>query len=267
MKKPLFSCLVCRAIGPIALLVLTGCVSTKYKMAPKDAAPPVMLNLSATSPATASVAVDAAVNTVIVYQGPGSWKRAAYWDEYIVSVVNRTGTPITVEAATLVDFQGATTEPGGKPWELEKQSQAYTKQKPSTTRNVVKVGAGAVATTVGSAAVSGGIAYATAAGWAGVAGISAGIAAAAVALPAYGLTTVYLNSSRRGEIEKEFARRRLSLPAAVPAGETVRGSWFFRISPGPQRLTLRCRVDGELRDLVVDLAPLAHLHLEAAPAK
>ena len=48
-------------------------------------------------------------------------------------------------------------------------------------------------------------------------------------------------------------------------GQLVQGSLFFRISPGPKRLTLKCRVDDEPRDVVIDLAPLSGMHMKVPP--
>ena len=66
-----------------ALLTLPGCVSKRYQSASKKTPPAVAINLAAQQPPVAVV-----LNTVIVFQGPGSWKREAYWDEYVVSIVN-----------------------------------------------------------------------------------------------------------------------------------------------------------------------------------
>src|SRR4051812_11085465 len=113
---------------PLIALGLGGCVSTKYKMAKPQATPPaVTLNLGNT-PAAADApapALAATLHTVIVYQGPGSWKREAYWDEYVVTVVNRSDKPVTIESASLTDFQGQTSAPGDNPWALENQSHDY----------------------------------------------------------------------------------------------------------------------------------------------
>ena len=55
-------------------LATSGCVTRSYKLADKNMAPAVALNLeSAPAPA------EAVVRNVIVYRGPGSWKREAYW--------------------------------------------------------------------------------------------------------------------------------------------------------------------------------------------
>src|SRR6185436_17906008 len=119
-----------KTITPFALLAAalacTGCVSSKYKLAkPADTLPAVALNLTSTpapGKADAPSPVEATLNTVLVFQGPGSWKREAYWDEYIVTLANRGPAPFNIESATLTDFQGQAVTPGDNPWDLEKQS-------------------------------------------------------------------------------------------------------------------------------------------------
>jgi len=86
-----------------------------------------------------------------------------------------------------------------------------------------------------------------------------------VALPAYVGGTIYANVHSRHEIENEFTRRRLVLPAMIAPGQTVQGSLFFRISPGPRNLALLHQHDNAYNKAVVDLAPLAGLHLAATP--
>src|SRR5512141_1447697 len=86
-----------------SLLGLSGCTSPKYKAAAKGTPPPVLLNLPSTEPP-----LEALVHTVIVYRGPGSWKRDAYWDEYVVTIANRGTALVKIDTAWLTDFQGQT---------------------------------------------------------------------------------------------------------------------------------------------------------------
>jgi CDP-diacylglycerol--serine O-phosphatidyltransferase len=99
-------------------IALAGCVATKYEKAAQDTPPPVPLNLVAAQPP-----IELALRTVIVYNGPGSWKREALWDEYVVTIHNRGAKPLTIAASALVDFTGASHAPGVDPWTLEKESQ------------------------------------------------------------------------------------------------------------------------------------------------
>jgi hypothetical protein len=242
------------------LISLTGCVSAKYKMAAEDTPSPVPLNITA-----ASHPVEGAVDTVIILGGPGSWKQEAYWDEYVLSVTNHGGTSVTLEYATLIDLQDNPVMPGDVPWDLQEQSKAWVENYNSGTTGVVlKVGAASVLT----GAAIGGLALATA----GSAYVSAGAVAAAaapvaaiVALPIIGIGTILVNVEGKHKIEEEFQRRRLVLPAIIQPDQPCRGSLFFRVAPGPKKLTLVFRAPDSKFEMHFDLKPLADLHLEKPP--
>jgi hypothetical protein len=237
-------------------LLGSGCVSTRYKLAPENTPGPVVLNLVA-----APGPIEAVVHTVIALRGPGTWKRAAYWDEYVITIANRSDKPVTFESATLVDFRGLQVSPGDDPWKLETQSRRYETEVAGKVGDVLRVGGATVLTgaAAGSVLVFGGMHVATQAGAAAVLGGAFTLAAAAVAIPVY---TIVGNVNGRHKVEAEFKRRRLALPAFLVPGQIVQGSVFFRISPGPQRLTLQCREGAEVREVTVDLKPLADLHLK-----
>ena len=238
------------------MLMLLGCTSPKYKAAPKKTPPPVLLNLPSSEPP-----IEALLQTVIIYRGPGSWKLNAYWDEYLVTVANRGNALIEVDSVWLTDFQTKATASGTNPWELELVSRALADKGFGEAKNAaVVIGGGIGVLAIGGgigAAVFSGAAYIGSAGGAAIAGM--------IFLPAVIGGTIYTNVSNRHAIEREFERRRLVLPAVLVPGQLAQGSLFFRISPGPQRLTLKCRVDGEPREVVIDLTPLAGLHLKSPP--
>ncbi len=251
--------------GPVAALLLgaalllTGCVSTKYKMAPKNTPPPIALNLATVQPPVAAV-----LHTVIVYQGPGSWKKTAYWDEYVVSITNQGPGPLTIESALLVDALNAEQLCGSNPWELEALSRENLKKFEHYGRKIM-IGAGL---TTGWA-LSGGLVAAGA--WVGDAALVSVAGAVFVALPVWALGSGVRILVARGSITDEFNRRRIALPLALKPGATKQGSFFFPISPGPRQLALRCRANGVMQPVTLDLTPLAGLHLlkqlsEVAPA-
>ena len=107
---------------PVALagLVLSGCVtSTKYRMASAETPPAAVLNY------TADVsALELKLASVIVYQGPGSWKQDALWDEYVVGLTNRRSVPVDIESVVIIDPLGEKQVPGTDPWALEQLSEA-----------------------------------------------------------------------------------------------------------------------------------------------
>ena len=238
------------------VLLITSCTSARYQGAPKKTPPPVSLNFPSTVPP-----IEALLHTVIIYRGPGSWKRDAYWDEYVVTVANRGNELVTIESASLADFQNQLVVAGEDPWELEAISRSFADRGFGFAKDtVVQVGAGFTVMAVGSgvgALLFSGSGFVSAASGAAVGGL--------ILIPAFIGGTVYTNINNRHAIEREFERRRLVLPAILVPGQLVQGSLFFRISPGPKRLTLSCHVDDEPRSVVINLAPLAGLHLKSMP--
>jgi hypothetical protein len=254
-----------RLIGSLVIVASSGCVSSKYKLATAEQTPPpIALNLTnAGLPGTAAPALEATIHTVIVYHGPGSWKREAYWDEYVVTLVNKGTVPITINGATLTDFQGTPTMPGDNPWDLEKQSHAYEARVANAAGDVLKVGGATVltSTAAGGVAVLGAMSASSELGAAMVVGGVVMAAAATVVIPVW---SVVANVNSRHDIEAEYRRRRLGTPLWLMPGQVVQGSYFFRISPGPRQLVFQTKVGDDARDFAVDLARLAGLHLKTA---
>lgn len=248
--------IVLRGLATIgSILALTGCVSAKYKLAKKNTPPPTALNLS-----VGQAAVEVIVHTVIVYEGPGSWKRKAFWDEYVLTIANRSDAPLSIETAALVDFQENQIPAGSDPWQLEKESKTWWQNaKSNDTGRLLTLSVGTAV--VGTAVVAAGTTAILSAS-AGVAAGAATLGLAAVALPVFAVASVVGNTKGRHKIEAEFNRRRLVLPAQIPPGQIVQGSLFFRITPGPKRLLLHGRAHDVPCDVVLDLAPLAGLHFK-----
>ena len=101
----------------MSICLLAGCVSAKYKRADKNAAPPVPLNMS-----FPPSALEASLYTEISDGGPGSWKREAFWDEYVVKVRNDGDRALIVTSVMLTDYEGVPRPAGSDPWALEKES-------------------------------------------------------------------------------------------------------------------------------------------------
>jgi hypothetical protein len=243
-------------------VLLTGCVTRGYKLAPENTPPAVALNLPSTLPAAATApAAEATVNTVIVYKGPGSWKKEAYWDEYVVTVTNRGSRPLVLADAMLHTNIGEPTHPGTNPWALEKLGKTWWETNAGRqTGTYLLMGAGTAAGAgIATAAILSGGLFAPLTGGAAVA---AGVGAAAfVTLPVYAVGTVAMNYRRKHQVQDEFTRRRLVLPLTIAPGETAQGSLFFRITPSPRELVLHCRTDEAAHDVSVSLTALRGLHL------
>jgi hypothetical protein len=230
--------------------------SKKYRLAKADtpAAQPLDLKV-------AVAPVDLTLATVIVFKGPGSWKREARWDEYVVVLLNRGEQPVVVDSAELIDLQGQVRTPGDDPWKLEKLSRSNWDKYGKTGLHVVE-GAGAAALYAGAAVSA---AYGSAMGGAG--GAAGGVVVLSV-IPIIGLVDIsavaVMNHKNKASVQQEFQRRRLQLPHSVAPGESATGSLFFPMTPGPQRLILRGH-NGELPlEVVLELGPLSGLHLQSA---
>jgi hypothetical protein len=234
----------------------SGCVSKKkYRLAKPDTAPAQSLQWRAAGP------VDVTLTTVIVFKGPGSWKREARWDEYVVQLSNPGAQDLTVESVELIDILSQPQRPGTDPWKLEKLS--YTNwEKYGKTGLKVVAGAGAVAL-YGAAVVSSAVG-----GLLGGSGAAAGGAVALNVIPAVAIVNIVvvavINHDNKKKVQAEFDRRRLGLPLALAAGESRAGSYFFPMTPGPQRLVIRGQTEGRPWETSVDLSPLAGLHLKPA---
>jgi hypothetical protein len=231
------------------LMTLAGCISPRYRMARKDTPPAVPVNLVVARPP-----LQLQVNAVIIYKGPGSWKREALWDEYVITLVNQGDQPIRIAPPTLIDFASTSLEPGVDPWILEKKSttleQRYRRAGVAFARNtlpgVVIVGAGAA-----SFAASGVFS----------AGAATAATATVVALPVYYIVVLSVNHANKSAVKAEFARRRLVWPLTLEPGEARAGSLFFPMVPNPQSLDTEWTSSTASGNVVASLESLKGLHV------
>ncbi|MBS0663233.1 MAG: hypothetical protein JSR48_08195 [Verrucomicrobia bacterium] len=236
-------------------LGFAGCISSRYRMNREaDRRPVPALNLPGDS-----AVVAARLDAVVVYRGPGSWKRDAYWDEYVVTVAGRGPGPVTVESATLTGRATAAVAPGTDPWALEKASRTLLARNFDLGKDVVVHLGGGFVVITGTATAAFTVAAATGAGWGS---FGAAAVAGAVVAPVFVGASIYRNVSGKHGVEREFARRRLVLPATATPEHPAQGSLFFPITPGPRRLTLQGQADGQPFSVTIDLAALKDLHLK-----
>ena len=273
MKTKLLLC----AFAMLALVSLSGCVTRGYKLADEKKTPPaVLLNLSSADPqnsdaTSAPLAEPSAaptqvvVSTVIVYQGPGSWKREAYWDEYVVSLKNNSDAPLVFTEALLHSNGGETIAPGDNPWKLERVSKTWWQTNAMReTGTYLALGVGTAASLGAAFAASFGTMFG---GTVSTATATAGAIGSVTffALPVVAGGTVYMNLHRKHQVEAEFTRRRLVLPVTLVPGQTAEGSLFFRITPSPRELVFRTERAEAKAEVKVNLAPLSGLHVKAKP--
>lgn len=230
---PLFdrrSAFLTAVIIALVLCCQSGCVATKYKLAKKDTPPVQPLNIAFLP----SPPLQATLAALISYGGPGSWKREALWDEYVVTLENHGERPLTIDSATLGDSAGTPYAAGSDPWALEKQSKKLEKQYRDRGEAFIRAaGPGVLIVGAGAATVS------AAAGSTAI--VSAGVAGAAIAtvvvLPVYYATVLGINHHNKKAVMAEFKRRRLPLPLTLAAGETRSGSLLYPMVRSPSSLT------------------------------
>src|SRR5215831_13531399 len=225
--------LVAVALGALLLGGLCGCVARKYQLA-KTGTPPVQV-LNVDFPQTAPP-LRATLVALISYGGPGSWKREALWDEYVLALHNDGERPITLESVTLRDSTGMAFAAGVDPWAIEKQTKIMEKQYRNRGEAFVRAAApGALIVGTGAAAVA---ATASAATLPVAPGIAGATLAGVYVLPVYYVAVWGINEHNKYRVTKEFARRRLPLPLTLAPGETRTASVFYPLvrSPGALRL-------------------------------
>jgi len=248
-RKPLRDWLA--AGGACVLSLTSGCLSPRYQEAPKETPPAVELNVP-----FPPGPVSGMLHSVITYNGPGSWKRNALWDEYVVTLRNSGRVPLEITAATLADPTGAAIESGTMPWKLEDRSKTLEQKYKDaglafaryTAPGLVIAGAGVLAISSAGVLTS---AADTAAG------------ATVLALPVYYVSVVTINHLNKVDMEKEFARRRLVLPLTLAPGEDRTGSIFFPLVPNPQSLVIACQRDGRPEETILALDFLHGIHIKS----
>lgn len=241
----------------VSLVCAPGCVTSNVQKAASDTPPAMALNL----PGDPDRPLQAQLDCVIVFDGPGSWKRRAYWDEYVLSFTNVGPSRIVLLHTQLVDAHDAKLWPGTDWKELERQSADWFKRHATVENVALGTGLAAAGTAFGASTAIGYIA--ALGGAAPLLGIAVGgILVSGGVL--YLLTRPTEDSEK--EIAAEFDRRRLSFPVVVRPHETAQGSAFFRLTPSPQRLILGYEVDGSVAHVTIDLAALQGLHRKPAAA-
>lgn len=235
----------------MAILCQGACVSRKYQRAAKTTPPIQPLNVQ-----FPSATLDSSLYAEISDGAPGSWKREAFWDEYVVVLHNKGDKALTIVSATLADYAGAVRPAGSDPWALERESKSLERRYRDAGIAFSRMAAPRLIASAAEPTV------------AASAGISTAAAAAVtvVALPVYGATVLGINMHNKSVIKKEFNRRRIQLPLTLGAGETRAGSFFFPMVPNPQSLTVRWTGSAGGGETTLELQFLQGLHVSGGGA-
>lgn len=246
----------------IAATVSACGTSTKMLKAPVAGAP-AMLG------AARDHALEIRVDGLVVRDGPGSWARHAYWDEYRVTLVNRDAAALTIQDVAVIDSFGVgaasladrTALSRATKRSIERHREAGMDVAPgANSRAGLLVVGGSAAVVTGGAAV--GAASVTASvggsGASGAAAAGAGIALGGVLLAGYGIHRMMQNDRLSDAIEE----RSIDLSEIAP-GQRRSGSAFMPITPAPSELVVTYRDAGGRTHAVVVPLPtaLSQLHV------
>jgi hypothetical protein len=234
----------------------SGCVASKYKLAKKNTPPVELLSV----PFPPSGPLQAKLAALITYGGPGSWKREALWDEYILTLQNSSERPVTIDSTTMTNSDGLVVTAGVDPWALEKQSKILEEQYRSSGlafartagAGVLIVGAGAAAAAATTTSV-----YVSAAA-------AGAVVATVVVLPVYYLSVWGINHHNKKAVMTEYTRRRLPLPLTLAPGETQTGGMFYPMVRDPRSLELHWSIENADGQATLLLDFLHGLHVPAA---
>lgn len=217
--------------------------------------------------------VTATLDWVIIRDGPGTWARNADWDEYLMTVSNRSDQPIQVTDIVVVDSIDTRVESQAGRRQLVKASREAARRYDKSGIEIkagrggdTLIGAGAVVTGVGLAGTTLGATAAVnaiATGGAAATGAAAAVAGLVVLGPALAVNGI-VRKVNNNEVNERIELRQTKLPAEVAAGEELLLDVFFPITPSPRIVEIVFTdADGE-NSLVIETSPaLDGLHIVA----
>lgn len=219
---------------------------------------------------------------IIVKDGPGTWAKNAYWDEYLIRVTNQSADAITVTGVTVVDGLATTVDSAADRKTLVKASKQARRRFKKQDLDV-RPGAGSgvlIAAGTASFVVGSSIAYATA--MQGLLATSLGGTAASTSGAAMvGATALVfaapvmvvggiVKASNNSRVDKEIKNRQVELPIELAAGEVKGFNVFFPVSPSPMAINVTYENSNGVQTLTIPTAEeLQGLHIKshASPAE
>ena len=209
----------------------------------------------------------AALDWVIVRDGPGTWAKNVDWDEYLMRVQNLSDEPIRVTKIVVFDSLGTRIELGGNRRQLVEGSKETTRRYKDEGLKV-KAGVGAEAVII-----AGGVLF-TAGAYVGIsmlagstgalAASSAGVAAVILGpvLIVGGMVGVAVRSMNNSEVNKHIESRQTPLPAVLPESQKQILDLFFPLAPSPRQIELTYVDSNGEHTLAIDThSALDGLHL------
>lgn len=240
---------------------------------------PVAIDLQQAVSAAGDENIAVTLDWVIVKDGPGTWAKNAWWDEYLLTVHNLSGEPMTISSVQVVDSLDTTLGTLADRKQLVAASKDSAKRykdygvkvKPGAgTGTMVAAGTGIMVAGSAMAMASLGSSLASAFAGAGTATSSSaiasvGAAAFVVAVPVLivGGVVKGANNKRVGE---EIVNRQTVLPLELAAGDTQPIDLFFPVAPSPGSVQLVYETADGPGIINLDTADvLSGLHFKTAP--
>lgn len=242
---------------------------------------PIDVDLEHPLATAADERLEVTLDWVIVKDGPGTWSKNAWWDEYQLRVRNYSADPVMISSIQVIDSLGTALANGANRKELVRGSKVTRKRykdhdinvKPGAgTGTLLAVGTGALF--VGSAAamvsVGAGLSSAFSLGATTASTpviVSAAGAAAAIAFPVFIVGGV-VKGANNSAVNKEIISRQVELPIELNAGEEQALNVFFPVAPSPRSVQLVYETDDKSGVVEIPTADiLAGLHLDKSAAE
>ena len=233
------------AMAIAASALLTGCGGAKVlkEPVPMERGEPVAVGKDGN--------LEAALDWVIVSNGPGSWSKKAAWDEYQIRVANTGGRPIELIDVVVYDMRNEPVRSSADRRALVDASKGVGKRYEDEGVHV-EPGVGA-SSLLAAGAVSAAVGIGTAASAPLLmTGATAGVALTGMVLMPVLLTGGVVNMVNGHKIADEIELRATTLPLRIAAGETQTITAFYPVTPSPTSIELVYSVDGRQETLVVD---------------
>ena len=242
----------------LALLVTVlgagGCAQTRM-LRDSQASDPTLVSVRGTDQN-----LDAVLQGVITPNSPGSWVKNARWDEYLITLRNRSDSPVSLDGYVLRDASGLEWRAGTARRELIKATKASERQhrdlardsrsssKPKSRKHAV-----AAAATIGAPAIAGASAGGVAFGASASTLAAAGAAYGGIV---FGLASAVDYGIQATRIGRELTRRSEGLRRELDASAESTGSVFFPRTQAPEAIRIDYTVDGRQAHMTLRMEQL-----------
>ena len=215
------------------------------------------------------------IDWIIVKDGPGSWAKNAYWDEYLFSIHNLLSQPLFISEVAVYDSKGHRILPLSNRKKLVKGSKKTIRRYKefdidvtpgSGSGQLLALGGAVTVTAAGvvyTVTSTGGPYVFGSAGMAKAAAVGAGIV---IAAPIVGVAAI-VQASNNSQVNEEIKHRQTKLPIKVDADTSLKMSLFYPIAPSPSHVIVNYEIADTSHQLRIDtLQELMGLHLNTVSA-